>query len=179
MQHRLDSFTGIHNKGSFFRIQTSTSSMLSKKIKEGLWRFKGTALTIVICAAILSTCGIYIWTSFTPQAWITISVVALLLVLLISGEFDTSLMFASTVFILVITEVITLNQGLEGFGDPTVIAIALLYMVSKGVQNSGLLKYAVWALGRPKSLISAKLRLMIPLALISMFFNNTPVILMW
>jgi hypothetical protein len=75
--------------------------------------------------------------------------------------------------------VISMDDAFEGFGNPDVVAIGLLYIISNGVKESTALRYlAKYVLGRPKSTREALARLCIPVVCISAIMNNTPIVAM-
>eukprot|EP00929_Paragymnodinium_shiwhaense_P103003 TRINITY_DN66274_c0_g4_i1.p1 TRINITY_DN66274_c0_g4~~TRINITY_DN66274_c0_g4_i1.p1 ORF type:complete len:818 (-),score=170.22 TRINITY_DN66274_c0_g4_i1:444-2897(-) len=75
--------------------------------------------------------------------------------------------------------IITPVKAFDGFSNPCVVAIAALNLLARALENSGALESAIAPiLGTPKSLRSAIVRLMLPVALCSAFMNNTPVVAM-
>ncbi len=70
--------------------------------------------------------------------------------------------------------------ALSGFSHPAVISIAALFVVAAGLRETGATAAAArYLLGRPKSEAAAQIRLMLPVALLSGFINNTPVVAMY
>ena len=58
--------------------------------------------------------------------------------------------------------------------------VAVLYVVVAGLKETGAIAWLGQSLlGRPKSLLAAQLRLMSPVAGMSAFLNNTPVVAMF
>jgi Na+/H+ antiporter NhaD/arsenite permease-like protein len=57
------------------------------------------------------------------------------------------------------------------------LTVLTLFVVAEGISKTGALDwYMQKLLGRPKTTASAQLRLMIPVAIVSAFLNNTPVV---
>ena len=55
--------------------------------------------------------------------------------------------------------------------------MACLFVVAAGISNTGALDYYMGKLlGSPKSAATAQIRLMVPVAIVSAFLNNTPVV---
>lgn len=82
--------------------------------------------------------------------------------------------------LLILTGTVETSAALEGFAHPAVIAIAALFVVAAGLRETGATTaVAPFLLGRPNSLASAQFRLMAPVALLSAFINNTPVVAMY
>ena len=72
------------------------------------------------------------------------------------------------------------TAALAGFAHPAVIAIAALFVVAAALRETGATRAVAPALlGHPASVSAAQLRLMAPVALLSAFINNTPVVAMY
>lgn len=79
--------------------------------------------------------------------------------------------------VLVVSGVVHPSHALEGFANEGLAAIAALFVVAEGVRRTGgLLFVGRSLLGRPSGLRGAQLRLMVPVAALSAFLNNTPVV---
>jgi di/tricarboxylate transporter len=73
--------------------------------------------------------------------------------------------------------IISMEQAWAGFQSTSVLSIAVLFIVAKGVETTGIISYvAQFVLGNPKFLWLAVLRMCIPVALVSAFVNDTPVV---
>ena len=92
---------------------------------------------------------------------ITISFLVLgaVVVLFVSNLIPVELVAIGSALALYATGVLTLNQSLAGFGDPTVVLIASLFVVSEGLDSTGTTAWAGQQLlsragdGRPRLLI--------------------------
>lgn len=72
------------------------------------------------------------------------------------------------------------EAALAGFAHPAAVSIAALFVVAAGLRETGATAAAAPAvLGRPASVPAAQLRLMAPVAVLSAFINNTPVVAMY
>lgn len=72
------------------------------------------------------------------------------------------------------------GAAVKDFGSPGLITVGLLFVVVAGlVQTGGMSLLTEPFLGRPKTVLSAQLRLLIPVTTISAFLNNTPVVAMF
>ena len=75
--------------------------------------------------------------------------------------------------------VIGLEDAVQGFANPGVLTIAALFVVVVGLRDTGAIAWiASGLLGRPKGERGALLRVMVPVAGLSAFLNNTPVVAM-
>jgi len=85
-----------------------------------------------------------------------------------------------TIFALVMTELLSLEQALTGFSNPATITIGAMFVLSGGLIRTGALdqftnRLAEWSKGSPLRLLVG-MSLFIPIA--SAFINNTPVVVM-
>ncbi|MEE4184726.1 MAG: SLC13 family permease, partial [Gammaproteobacteria bacterium] len=111
--------------------------------------------------------------------WLTAAIVLATLLILAFGRAapDTVLMGAVTVLLL--TGILSPATAFAGFGNPGLVTVAALFIVSAGLVDTGAV-HAIGArlLGKPVSLMRAQLRMMLPVTLVSSFLNNTPVVAM-
>lgn len=112
----------------------------------------------------------------TVDAWITLAVLGIALGLLVWDRFVPSIIvFAATVTLL-LANVIDTGQAFSGFSNPAPITVGALYVVAAAAQRTGLLSAVVAsALGRTGGMTSLT-RLVVPSALASGVFNNTPLV---
>ena len=86
---------------------------------------------------------------------------------------------AGGISLLVLTGSLSPKDAFSGLASPSILTIALLLVVSQGVIETGLVQWVGPALfGRAKSVTVAQARLMLPVAAISAFINNTPLVAM-
>ena len=113
------------------------------------------------------------------SAIIALVCVGITLALLVRGRIANDIVMAGGIGLLVLTGSLTPKDAFSGLASPSIITIALLLVVSQGVIETGLIQWVGPALfGRAKSVAVAQARLMIPVAAISAFINNTPLVAM-
>jgi di/tricarboxylate transporter len=120
----------------------------------------------------------------TWEAWLTVAVACTLLVSLAMRVAATDLLALSCLAILVVVQNVsgstllpTPEQAVSGFGNKGLITIGLLFAVVAGLEFTGGTELATgWLLNRAKNLTDAQIRLLIPVAALSGFLNNTPVV---
>ena len=114
------------------------------------------------------------------KGWYAIWSVCVVLMLLIGNVFGSpGFSFLFGLGLLVLGQVIPLKTAVKGFGDPLVFAIGLLYVVSKGVQESTVMNYFVrGVLGAPTTTRRALMRLVPAVMALSAFTNNTAIVAM-
>ncbi len=114
------------------------------------------------------------------DAWFTLLVVVFCFGLLAYNRFapDTVLMAGLT--LLLVSGILTPQEALGGLANEGMVTVGVLYIVVTGLRETGGIAWIVESvLGRPKSLSSAQIRLMGPVAALSAFLNNTPVVAMF
>ncbi len=68
-------------------------------------------------------------------------------------------------------------QALSGFANEGVATVGVLYVVVAGLRDTGVMAWIAQSLfGRPQSVAGAQIRMMLPVAAISAFMNNTPLV---
>jgi di/tricarboxylate transporter len=115
----------------------------------------------------------------TVDAWMTLVVVALVLVGLVRDvATPATVVFAATVTLL-LSGVIDVDQALAGFSNPGPITVAALYVMAAAVEKTGALRPIMnRTLGERGKLRRPLLRLLAPTIGYSAFLNNTPVVAM-
>ena len=79
--------------------------------------------------------------------------------------------------LLMASKIISIQEGLAGFANEGLLTVLVLFVVAAGISHTGALDwYMGKLLGRPNNTASEQLRLMLPIAVISAFLNNTPVV---
>lgn len=115
-----------------------------------------------------------------PEAWLVAGLVILMLALLGSGRFPADMVVLGIVLVLLVCGIITPAEALLGFSNPGVITVALLYVVATGLKETGAMTMLTAPLlGRPRSVLAAQARLVLPVAGLSAFVNNTPIVAMF
>lgn len=99
------------------------------------------------------------------------------LLTLIFTRLAAHLVMMAVLVILSAAGVLTGAEAFAGFSNQGVITVAAMFVVAAGIHGSGgvdlLVKYV---LGSPSSIRSAQLRISLPVAMLSAFLNNTPVV---
>ena len=114
------------------------------------------------------------------EAWITLGVVALCVALLTRGRPAPDVVLMSGVTLLLVSGVLKPAQALAGLANEGLVTVAVLYVVVAGVRETGGIGWLVQSLlARPRSLRHAQFRMMLPVAGLSAFMNNTPIVAMF
>ena len=112
----------------------------------------------------------------TWKSYATTAIVVVALIGMINNMPPDVTMLTATVALLLLN-IINQEQAWRGFSTPGVMAVAVLFVVAQGLGEVGVVDRLLrLVLGSPKSLFVAQIRLMLPVAIISAFMNNTPVV---
>ncbi|MEC9372860.1 MAG: SLC13 family permease, partial [Planctomycetota bacterium] len=75
--------------------------------------------------------------------------------------------------------VLSLQQGIAGFSNPGMLTVGVLFVIVAGLRETGGVDWiASKVLGRPRTVRAALTRIVAPVAGMSAFLNNTPVVAM-
>ena len=117
--------------------------------------------------------------TFSYEALFTIVVISLTMATLVLKRFAADLVLMGALVLLLVAGVLTPDQMLEGLANPGLATVGVLFVVTAGLVGTGVTRQiGEWCLGRPQSMAAALLRLMVPVAALSAFLNNTPVVAM-
>jgi len=85
--------------------------------------------------------------------------------------------FLAALVVLMLLGVMPLEAALSGFANEGLITVAAMYVVAAGLRETGAVRWlSSRLLGKPRTVRGAQLRLMAPVAVISAFLNNTPLV---
>lgn len=111
------------------------------------------------------------------EAWFALTTVCLCVGLLALNRFSPDLILMAGLTLLLLSGIVTPAQALAGFSNEGMVTVAVLYIVITGFRETGGINWIVQSvLGIPKSLAHAQLKMMAPVAILSAFLNNTPVV---
>jgi di/tricarboxylate transporter len=84
---------------------------------------------------------------------------------------------AAGLTLFMVCEIVTIREGLQGFSNEGILTVMSLFVVADGISRTGMLDhYLQIIMGKPKTVAGAQIRLMIPIATLSAFLNNTPIV---
>ena len=110
-------------------------------------------------------------------AWFVVFVVLLVFILQICTKLPSDFVFLGGMGLLLVSGVIPANTILGSFSSSTVVLIGVLFVVVCGLVHTGFMQWVVrYCLGSPKTYRKAITRLMLPVAALSSFLNNTAVV---
>ncbi|HXE58781.1 MAG TPA: SLC13 family permease [Gemmatimonadales bacterium] len=113
------------------------------------------------------------------QAWFTLAVVLLTLVLLARETYAPSSIMMGATITLLLAGIVTPTEAFAGFGNPAPITVAALYILARAVEKTGLMQPLLGILlGRSRDGRGSLARLLPASAAASAFLNNTPLVAM-
>jgi len=115
----------------------------------------------------------------TWEAWTSVACVLTVIVMLAATRLAPDVVLMGGLTLLLVTGVLTPDQALSGLANEGMVTVAVLFVVVAGLQQTGGISWIVNnLLGRPRSLIHAQRRMMLPVIVSSAFLNNTPIVAM-
>lgn len=107
---------------------------------------------------------------------VTLGVLIWIIVALYYEKIAAELIMLAALLVLVIFQVIPMKEALSGFSNETIFTIAGLLVVGTGLQTTGAIDFiSLMMLGHPGK-GTPILRLIAPVAFLSAFMNNTPLV---
>ncbi|MBN2801266.1 MAG: SLC13 family permease [Deltaproteobacteria bacterium] len=111
------------------------------------------------------------------DAWFTLGIVVLSITLLATTRVGPELILLGGLTLLMVSGILTPEQALAGASNAGMITVGVLFVVAAAVRNTGAMELlTARALGHPRSVAAAQLRMMAPVSLLSAVLNNTPVV---
>ena len=136
--------------------------------------------------SIASTVGLFSYIATSPnfdldwRAWMAIAVTLSVFLGNALTNLSAEVVFLGGTAALFVSGILTEQDALEGFSNPGMITVAVLYIVVTGLSQTGGLGWiSQRVLGLPQGHNAALLRLMAPVMGMSAFLNNTPVVAMF
>lgn len=115
----------------------------------------------------------------TPDAWITLAVVAAILIGLAREVAPPSVLIFVGVVVLLISGVVDASEAFAGFSNPAPFTVAALFVVARAVSKTGAIRPLTRSMmGDVGHTRRPMLRMLFPTALSSGFLNNTPLVAM-
>lgn len=114
---------------------------------------------------------------FHADAWVTVLVLFAILGLLVATSLPADLLMLGGLTVLLLAGVLSVQQAFAGFANDGMLTVAVLYIVVAGLRETGVVAWIAQGIfGRPTTVTRAQLRMMLPVAGLSAFMNNTPLV---
>ena len=115
----------------------------------------------------------------TIDAYLTLSLLLGLFVLLVKTKIPAPAVFVGALTIALTLKLAPAHELLKGFSNQGMLTVAVLFMVAAGMYATGAITIIMDRLiGMPKSIAGAQVKILPPIALGSAFLNNTPLVAM-
>eukprot|EP00186_Timspurckia_oligopyrenoides_P003503 CAMPEP_0182445186 /NCGR_PEP_ID=MMETSP1172-20130603/3405_1 /TAXON_ID=708627 /ORGANISM="Timspurckia oligopyrenoides, Strain CCMP3278" /LENGTH=785 /DNA_ID=CAMNT_0024640915 /DNA_START=51 /DNA_END=2408 /DNA_ORIENTATION=- len=166
---------------------TFTSIYRESGLKTALvWYFKkfiknnwGTLLFLLLATIALILLGTLAFDPLSWQGWLSFAILLLMLAFLVKGTIPTQITMLAALTAMLAFKIVTPVNALVGFSNVGVATVAVLFTVAEGIQRTSVLRPVMkFLLGRPTKMWIAQIRLFVPVAVVSAFLNNTPVVQM-
>lgn len=117
----------------------------------------------------------------TISGYIALGVILLVIIALVKEIMRPGLILFSALVLFLVFDILSPKEALAGFSNKGMITVALLFLVSEGVKESGFLNKlgSVILPKKRKSIPRLLMQIMIPVSAISAFLNNTPVVIIF
>lgn len=104
-----------------------------------------------------------------------------MLAALIMDKMRPGMILFSVVVLFLCTGILSPKEMLEGFSNKGMITVAMLFLVSEGIRQSGALTQVIKILlpQEKTSVFKAQIRMLPSIAFISAFLNNTPIVVIF
>jgi di/tricarboxylate transporter len=113
----------------------------------------------------------------TLAAWLTLGVLAVVFALLMFTRFGPDTILFGGLSLLIMADVVTPSEAFSGFTNEGIITVGIFFVVAAGLRETGAMWFIISGImGRARSIMSAQARIMFPVAFMSAFWNNTPLV---
>lgn len=115
----------------------------------------------------------------TLSGMITLGIVFVMFFSLVIGKIEADLIMFTALVSLMVLGILTPIEAFSGFSNEATLTVGALFVVVYSIKNTELIrKLPKYLIGKNTSSRKAIFRIMIPVAGISAFINNTPVVVM-
>lgn len=113
------------------------------------------------------------------EAWFALTVVVGCFGAMAFTRWSADVVLMGGVALFLVTGVLTPEKALAGFSNEGLMTVALLFIVSASLKETGAISWVAQNLfGQPRSSAHAQVRVMAPIAVMSALLNNTPIVAM-
>lgn len=113
------------------------------------------------------------------DGWFTIGLVGLVLLALMLTQLAPDVILVAGLTALILSGILSPDEALAGLANEGMVTVGVLFIVGAGVRETGSVDWIAHRLfGRPEGKTNVVMRLMAPVAALSAFMNNTPLVAM-
>ena len=111
------------------------------------------------------------------EGWFSLGLVVWCFTMFAFTRISPDLVTSAALTLLLVLGILDTREALQGFSNEGMLTVGVLYVVVTGLTETGAVSWiGQGILGRPRNEVWARLRLMVPVAALSGFLNNTPVV---
>ncbi len=111
------------------------------------------------------------------EGWFSLGLVIWCFTMFAFTRISPDLVTSAALTLLLVLGILDTREALQGFSNEGMLTVGVLYVVVTGLTETGAVSWiGQGILGRPRNEVWARLRLMVPVAALSGFLNNTPVV---
>ncbi len=115
----------------------------------------------------------------TINAYLTLAILVATFGFLIKTKLPAACIFMGALATAITFKLAPTQELLKGFSNQGMLTVAVLYMVAAGMYSTGAITTIMDKfIGLPKSIMSAQMKILPPIAVGSAFLNNTPLVAM-
>ncbi|MCA9080217.1 MAG: SLC13 family permease [Planctomycetaceae bacterium] len=108
---------------------------------------------------------------------LTLLVVAGVVFCLAATKLGADIVLLGGLTSLILTKAVTIPHAVHGFANEGLVTVAILFIVAEGLEQTGAVGHLIqYVLGTPRTQKSALGRMVFPVAAMSAFLNNTPIV---
>ncbi len=117
----------------------------------------------------------------TLEGYFVVGIIVLMIIALAKELLRPGLILSSAVILFVIVGSITPREALAGFSNKGMMTVAILFLVSEGVRQTGGIDYIARIILPPRKIPvkNVIMRLFFPVSIFSAFLNNTPIVIIF
>lgn len=116
----------------------------------------------------------------TPQALLLAALLVAMVAGVVARRLRLDVAILGVLLALLVMGVLEPREAFAGYASPAVVMVAFLYVIASGVRETGAMtRLGNRILGRARGELDAQARLVLPVAGLSAFMNNTPIVAMF
>lgn len=110
------------------------------------------------------------------EFYFTIGILIIMTVLLVTEVYKSSVIMFGTLLLFYFSGILTIDETFSGFSNQGMLTIGVLFVIARALQSSAGFRLAIDSLLKKESKFSVYIRLMVPVAFLSAFINNIPIV---
>lgn len=115
------------------------------------------------------------------EGYFVVGIIILMIIALAKEMLRPGVILSTAVLLMVVVGTITPNEALAGFSNKGMMTVAVLFLVSEGIRQTGGIDYIARLILPPRKIPIKNVitRIFFPVSILSAFLNNTPVVIIF